>query len=85
MPNKTIYVRSGDLEKWEAIGNKSEWIHSILNDSWRGQPIKEMPEVMKPPPKCLYCGDYHFEYDPAYKDCHKKIEPSMDGLRDLIE
>lgn len=31
MPNVTQYIRKGDIEKWNAIPNKSEFIHNALN------------------------------------------------------
>ena len=31
MPRVNIYIREGDVEKWELIDNKSEWISEHLN------------------------------------------------------
>lgn len=31
MPNRTIYIRNEDLEKWNSIADKPEWLHSVLN------------------------------------------------------
>lgn len=33
MPRKNIYVRNEDLPLWEAIENKPEWLHAVLNDT----------------------------------------------------
>lgn len=30
MPNRTQYIRNEDVEAWDAIENKSEWIHRHL-------------------------------------------------------
>lgn len=32
MPQKTVFVRDGDLDKWNAIEKKSEFIHNALSD-----------------------------------------------------
>ena len=31
MPQKTVFVRDGDLDKWNSIEKKSEFIHQALN------------------------------------------------------
>lgn len=31
MPNRTVYIRIEDLDKWNALENKSEWLHKHLN------------------------------------------------------
>jgi hypothetical protein len=33
MPRKNIYIRNEDVSTWEAISNKSEWLHNALADS----------------------------------------------------
>ncbi len=35
MPRATIYIREGDVEKWEIIDNKSEWISDALNGDFK--------------------------------------------------
>lgn len=30
MPNVTVYIRTGDLEKWKQLQGKSEFIHNAL-------------------------------------------------------
>lgn len=42
MPDVKIYVRSEDMDKWNAIEKKSEWLHQKLNSGGSGNP---------PPPK----------------------------------
>jgi len=32
MPNRTVYIRKLDLEKWDGVANKSEFIHNALNN-----------------------------------------------------
>lgn len=39
MPNRTQYIRNEDVDAWDALENKSEWIHNHLN-----QPL---PRIMK--------------------------------------
>lgn len=31
MPQKTVFIRDGDLDKWNAIEKKSEFIHIALS------------------------------------------------------
>lgn len=31
MPQVTVYIRSGDLDKWKTLEKKSEFIHNALN------------------------------------------------------
>lgn len=31
MPNRTIYIRKDDIDKWDAIESKPEWLHEQLN------------------------------------------------------
>lgn len=31
LKQKTVYFREEDLDKWEAIPNKAEWLHEMLN------------------------------------------------------
>lgn len=30
MPNATVYIKEENLKAWEAIGNKSGWVNSLL-------------------------------------------------------
>lgn len=30
MPNKTIYIRNSDVEKWDALKDKSQKVHEML-------------------------------------------------------
>jgi hypothetical protein len=30
MPNRTVYIKQLDLDKWEALDNKSAWLHEHL-------------------------------------------------------
>lgn len=32
----TIYIKDKDLEKWQAIRNKSEWVEDMLNGQETG-------------------------------------------------
>ena len=32
MPNRTIYIRNADVEKWDALKDKSEAISALLNE-----------------------------------------------------
>lgn len=41
MPNKTIYIRKEDLDKWESIEDKPGFIHNALSDSGRPQTLDE--------------------------------------------
>lgn len=58
MPQKTIFIRDGDLDKWNAIERKSEFIHNALNydvahthpkDAYSGIPIKAPIRLSEPP------------------------------------
>lgn len=41
MIRKTVYFRTQeDLDKFNAIKNKAEWFHGILNDSWIMEALK---------------------------------------------
>lgn len=31
MPDVKVYIRTEDLDKWNAIKKKSEWLHNALN------------------------------------------------------
>lgn len=31
MPHANVWIRKGDMDKWDAIDNKSEFIHNALN------------------------------------------------------
>ena len=33
MPQVTVYIRDGDIEKWKAIGQKSQFLHEALQGS----------------------------------------------------
>jgi len=42
MPNKTVYIRNDDLDKWDAIKDKPEWLHNHLSiDEKRLAHLKE--------------------------------------------
>lgn len=41
MPNVTVYIRTGDLEKWKQLQGKSEFIHNAL----KGVPAKDEPLI----------------------------------------
>jgi hypothetical protein len=32
MPRVNIYIRKEDVDKWDAIENRPEWIHEKLNE-----------------------------------------------------
>lgn len=50
----TAYLRDEkDLAIWKSLPNKTEWLHSVLSDSWRGQSIKDMPKIIAPPDKVI--------------------------------
>lgn len=62
MPQVTVYIREGDLEKWKALQKKSEFIHNALNPDGKrygaaeletnGRPVHEFvgePKPIKPP------------------------------------
>jgi hypothetical protein len=34
MPNRTIYIKNADIDKWESITDKPAFIHLALNDSF---------------------------------------------------
>lgn len=38
LKQKTVYFREEDLPKWEAIGNKAEWLHDHLNPTFTATP-----------------------------------------------
>lgn len=46
MPHRNIWVRKEDLDKWEKISNKSEWLHEQLSET---TPIKS-----ETPPRSSY-------------------------------
>ena len=33
MPNKTIYVHEDNLDKWNKIANRSDWINTVLRNA----------------------------------------------------
>lgn len=35
MPRVNIYIRNEDVENWEAIENKPEWLHLNLNKGYK--------------------------------------------------
>lgn len=37
MPQQTVYIRNGDMEKWKALENKAAWISAHLEDE--GTPL----------------------------------------------
>lgn len=45
MPNKTIYLKEEDLEKWDSLENKSEFIHQALTKGTDSEtnPKKQIP------------------------------------------
>ena len=43
MPKKSVHIRNENVEKWEAISEKSVWINNILN-SWS---IKDLERIKK--------------------------------------
>lgn len=48
MPRVDIWIRKEDEAKWNAIKDRPEWLHHMLNDSYHGLPIKDMPESFEP-------------------------------------
>lgn len=40
MPRFNVYIRKEDLQAWEKIHNKSQWIHLRLLESHRRSPKK---------------------------------------------
>lgn len=61
MPRKNIYIRNEDADRWEAIENKSEFIHNALQPfgtlKTAGAPVElkvtGLPDLLKKPK-----GDY---------------------------
>jgi hypothetical protein len=50
MPNRTIYIRKEDLDKWEAIEDKPTWLQIALNGTdvpTVNKVIKERKEIEK--------------------------------------
>lgn len=50
MPRVTQYIRDEDLDKWNSINNKSEWISKHLKES---SPAYKEPMVFKKPQEVL--------------------------------
>lgn len=41
MPTISIFIRNGDLPKWKALENKSEWMHTMLSEGLSESPVAE--------------------------------------------
>lgn len=47
MPQQTVYIRNGDMDKWKALENKAAFISEHLNGKKQSDtPYKGMPEVL---------------------------------------
>lgn len=47
MPTISIFIRKDDLPKWQALENKSEWLHSKLNSTHKvGDRLNSSPPMM---------------------------------------
>lgn len=82
LKQKTVYFREEDLDKWALIKNKAEWLHVMLNNSWRGKPIKDMPELFEP-----YEGLHTTTTKPNKAGwLHEHLmEETFEGLKDIID
>lgn len=49
MPDVKVYVRSEDLDKWNAIEKKSGWLHLALNLKLRSPTKKEIEQIKSDP------------------------------------
>lgn len=70
MPNRTIYIRNEDLDKWQALDNKSEFVHKALNfpgevrvhgfaNVPNGTKLKDIPITIQPISKSFSARKKH--------------------------
>lgn len=64
MPDRSVYIRESDLEKWEALPNKAAFVHAALNRKDKGgrRPLdykdlknKKYKKRKKPEPVLQFC------------------------------
>jgi hypothetical protein len=67
MPNRTQYIRNEDVAAWDALDNKSQWIHEHL------QAYK--PDLYLVPPKVAR------KHPELVKQVEKALEPHVKATR----
>ena len=59
MPQVTVYVRKSDMEAWEGVVKKSEFIHNALQNlsTYDGAPVVLREEIEKPVHPSIISGE----------------------------
>lgn len=65
MPDVKIYIRSEDWNKWQAISNKPEWLHTHLNED--DLTLKEVKQSFISTSEPIIKVEYPHNDDPTYE------------------
>lgn len=47
MPKRTIWIRNEDMEVWNAIQDKPEWLHKVINLGYEEYLKSNNPMIVK--------------------------------------
>ena len=78
MPQVTVYIRQGDLDKWKALERKSAFIHKALTGRVRGEPISGMIDNLSPgniDPRQYKVTLKEIQPDGTEKDVSSQVKP----------